>query len=159
MLLVSGRSGHHARLCAFELCQRIGRRRGKSGLGLGHGAEAYGFRGEVWTCGRVARVLGEEFGVAYHPGHVSRILKALGWTPQIPIARAIQRDEEAIERWVREDWPALRQRARREGRTLVFVDESAFYLLPGRVRTYGPSGLRPILHEWQTHDHLSVMGA
>jgi transposase len=125
---------------------------------LWHGAEAYGFRGEVWTCGRVARVLGEEFGVTYHPGHVSRILKDLGWTPQVPIARAIQRDEEAIERWAREDWPALKQRAHSEGRTLVFVDESAFYLLPGRVRTYGPSGLRPVLHEWQTHDHLSVMG-
>jgi transposase len=58
---------------------------------LWHGPEAYGFRGEVWTCGRVSRVLHEEFGVAYHPGHVSRILKALGWTPQFPIARAIQR--------------------------------------------------------------------
>src|SRR5215207_423465 len=37
---------------------------------LWHGPEAYGFRGEVWTCGRVARVLREELGVAYHPGHV-----------------------------------------------------------------------------------------
>jgi transposase len=125
---------------------------------LWHGAEAYGFRGEVWTCGRVARVLREELGVDYHPGHVSRILKALGWTPQIPITRAIQRDEDAIERWAEQDWPALKQRARSEGRTLVFVDESAFYLLPGKVRTYGRSGLTPVLHEWQTHDHLSVMG-
>src|SRR5947209_12580809 len=93
---------------------------------LWHGPEAYGFRGEVWTCGRVARVLREEFGVAYHPGHVSRILKDLGWTPQIPITRAIQRDEHAIECWVSEDWPTLKARARQEGRTLVFVDESGF---------------------------------
>jgi transposase len=125
---------------------------------LWHGAEAYGFRGEVWTCGRVARVLREEFGATYHPGHVSRILKAVGWTPQIPITKAIQRDEVAIERWAKQDWPALQSRARREGRTLVFVDESGFYLLPGRVRTYGPSGRTPVIHEWQTRDHLSVMG-
>jgi transposase len=125
---------------------------------LWHGAEAYGFRGEVWTCARLARVIAEEFGVAYHPGHVARLLRALGWTPQVPITRAIQRDEEAIERWQREVWPALRARARRERRAPVFVDEAGFYLLPGVVRTYGPQGVRPVLYEWQTKDHLSVMG-
>jgi transposase len=125
---------------------------------LWHGPEAYGFRGEVWTCPRVARVLDEEFGVTYSRSQVARILKALGWTPQIPITRAIQRDEAAIERWAEEDWPRLKQRAREEGRTLAFVGESGFYLLPGKVRTYGPAGLTPVIYEWQTRDHLSVMG-
>jgi transposase len=125
---------------------------------LWHGPEAYGFRGELWTCRRVAQVLGEEFGVRYSRSQVARILKALGWTPQVPITRAIQRDEDAIERWADQDWPALKARARKEGRTLVFVDEAGFYLLPGKVRTYSPRGLRPLVPEWQTHDHLSVMG-
>src|SRR5438046_2300385 len=63
---------------------------------LWHGAEAYGFRGAVWTCARVARVLREEFGVPYSKSQVSRLLKALNWTPQVPVTRALQRDEEAI---------------------------------------------------------------
>jgi transposase len=125
---------------------------------LWHGAEAYGFRGDVWTCGRVAGVLQEEFGVRYSKSQVSRILKALGWTPQVPITRAIQRDEDAIDRWRSLVWPELWARTRRERRTLVFVDESGFYLLPGKVRTYAPRGETPILDEWQTRDHLSVMG-
>src|SRR6266850_8029808 len=50
---------------------------------LWHGAEAYGFRGDFWDCARVGSVIQEEFGVGYHPGHVSRILKGLGWTPQV----------------------------------------------------------------------------
>ena len=100
----------------------------------------------------------EEFGVSYHKGHVSRILKDLGWTPQIPITRALQRDEEEIERWRVEVWPELRRRARRERRTLVCADEAGFYLLPGVVKTYGPEGRTPVLPEWQTRDHLSVMG-
>src|SRR5439155_9437728 len=91
---------------------------------LWHGPEAYGFRGEVWTCARVAKVIAEEFGVAYHPGHVSRLLKELGWTPQIPVTQAIQRDEAAIERWRATTWPELRARAARQRRTLVFVDEA-----------------------------------
>jgi transposase len=125
---------------------------------LWHGPEAYGFRGEVWTCARFARVITEEFGVSYSKSQVSRLLKALGWTPQVPITRAIQRDEEGIERWRAEAWPALKRRARRQRRTLVFVDESGFYLLPGVFKTYSPAGLTPVLYEWQTRDHLSAMG-
>ena len=125
---------------------------------LSHGAEAYGFRGEVWTCARVAKVIEEEFGVSYHKGHVSRLLKELRWTPQLPMARAIQRDEQEIEQWRVAVWPRLKDEARRERRALVFVDESGFYLLPGKVRTYAPEGHTPVLHEGQTRDHLSVMG-
>ena len=126
---------------------------------LWHGAEAYGFRGDVWTCGRVAKVIEEEFGVRYHPGHVSRLLKEIGWTPQVPITRAIQRDEEAIQRWREHDWPQLKRIATRQKRTLVFVDESGFYLLPGVVKTYGLKGRTPVVDEWQTRAHLSIMGA
>jgi transposase len=125
---------------------------------LWHGAEAYGFRGEVWTCARVAQVIEEEFGVRYHKDHVGRLLQELHWTPQVPIRRAIQRDEEAIRRWRDEVWPDLQRRARRERRVLVFEDESGFYLLPGVVRTYAPEAQTPVLHETQTRDHLSVMG-
>ena len=125
---------------------------------LWHGPEAYGFAGEFWTCARVATVIAEEFGVRYHKGHVARLLKELRWTPQVPITRAVQRDEEAIERWRVVAWPELRARARRERRVLVFVDEAGFYLLPGLVRTYAPEGLTPVVYEWQTRDHLSVMG-
>jgi transposase len=125
---------------------------------LWHGPEAYGFRGQVWTCARVARVIEEEFGVRYHKDQVGRMLKDLRWTPQQPIKRAIQRDEGAIRRWRDEVWPELRRRARREHRVLVFEDESGFYLLPGVVKTYAPEGLTPVLREKQTRDHLSVMG-
>jgi transposase len=124
---------------------------------LGHGAEAYGFRGEVWTCRRIAKVLVQEFGVSYSRSQVSRLLKELEWTPQVPLTRALQRDEQVIERWRVEVWPEIKQRAQKERRTVVFVDESGFYLLPGVVRTYTPKGLTPILKEWQTRDHLSVM--
>lgn len=125
---------------------------------LWHGPEAYGFRGAVWTGGRVAQVIAEEFGVRYHTGHVARVLQELCWTPQVPITRAIQRDEQEIERWRVVTWPRLQTQARRERRTVVFVDESGFYLLPGKVRTYAPRGHTPVIDEWQTRDHLSVMG-
>src|SRR5438132_6467534 len=60
---------------------------------LWHGAEAYGFAGEVWTCARIARVIEEEFVIHYHKGHVSRLLRELRWTPQMPLRRARPRHQ------------------------------------------------------------------
>lgn len=126
---------------------------------LWHGAEAYGFRGDVWTCARIAGAIEEEFGISYSKSQVSRLLRRLGWTPQIPVVRALQRDEPEIERWRAERWPALKEMAREGRSVLVFVDEAGFYLLPGVVKTYAPKDRTPILDEWQTRDHLSVMAA
>jgi transposase len=77
---------------------------------LAKGAQAYGFRGDVWTRKRVAAVIRREFGVTYAPGHVGRILRALGLSLQKPAKRAAQRDEEAIQPWVEEAWPTLKKR-------------------------------------------------
>ncbi len=48
-------------------------------------------------------------------------------------------------------------KAQSERRTLVWVDESAFYPLPGVVRTYAPRGQTPILDTLLTRDHLSAI--
>jgi transposase len=76
---------------------------------LAQGAQAHGFRGEAWTCERVAIVIRREFGVSYHPAHVSRLLKALRQSLQKPQRRANQRDEEAIEHWKEKRWPHLKK--------------------------------------------------
>lgn len=81
---------------------------------LERGAESFGFRGDLWTCPRVAEVINRELGVKYHPAHVSRILKELGWTPQKPIRRAKQRKEVEIRRWKEERWPELKKRPRKK---------------------------------------------
>lgn len=76
---------------------------------LKRGAEAHGFRGEVWTCERVATVIHRHFKVRYHPAHVSRLLRSLGLSLQKPFRRANQRDEEAIESWKEQRWPSLKK--------------------------------------------------
>lgn len=72
------------------------------------GAEANGFETDVWTLERVAAVINRKFHVEYHPHHVSKLLHKLGLTWKKPRRRAINRDEEAIATWVREDWPRLK---------------------------------------------------
>ncbi len=76
---------------------------------LREGAEAHGFSGALWTRGRVAVLIERKLGICYHPGHVSKLLQAWGWSPQKPEKRARQRDEAAIEAWVKERWPAIKK--------------------------------------------------
>jgi transposase len=81
---------------------------------LAQGAEAHGFRGEVWTCQRVAVVIRREFGVSYHPAHVSRVVRTLGLSLQKPQRRAEQRNEEAIDNWKEKKWPSLKKGRKRK---------------------------------------------
>ena len=76
---------------------------------LHQGPEAYGFRGEVWTRSRIAVVIRVEFGVSYHPAHVSRVCQAMRWSPQKPARRARQRNEVAIAHWRDETWSAIKK--------------------------------------------------
>ncbi len=76
-------------------------------------AEAYGFRGDVWTASRIAEVIWRTFGVRYHRDHVSRLLRQIGWSRQQPIEQATQRNEQAIETWQAVRWPAIKKNERR----------------------------------------------
>jgi len=80
---------------------------------LARGAQAYGFRGDVWTASRVAEVIARMFGVRYHRDHVGKLLREAGWSRQKPVERARQRDEEAIKKWGEERWPALKKKPSR----------------------------------------------
>jgi transposase len=93
---------------------------------LSHGAEAYGFKGDVWTCARVAKVIYREFGIQYHRRQIGRLLKELQWTPQKPIIRATQRDESQIEEWKTRIWPALKKSLNETRKSSFFPMNPAF---------------------------------
>lgn len=79
------------------------------------GAEAGGFATPLWTCPRIRTVIARRFRVRYHVSQVSRILRTLGWSPQQPARRAIERDEAAIARWVKVRWPQVKKTPRAAG--------------------------------------------
>jgi len=74
------------------------------------GASANGFVGELWTLERIATVIERLTGVRYHPAWVWALLHhRLGWSVQRPRRRAAERDQAAIDRWVKERWPQILQ--------------------------------------------------
>ena len=84
-------------------------RRRKLPVLLGRGPRRHGFAAELWTLPRVAGVIHVHFGVSYHPSQVWRVLRGLGWSCQKPQCRARERDEGAIARWRRADWPRIKK--------------------------------------------------
>ena len=100
-LAVIGRRGRTARL-SLEQLKEVER-------ALLEGAVANGFPNDVWTAPRVAKVIEDLTGERYHPGHVWRILRQMGWSLQRPARRAAERDEEAVEAWVKERWPKVKK--------------------------------------------------
>lgn len=95
------RTGRAAQLASDDL-RRIE-------AGLKRGPEALGYRTSLWTAWRVADLIERECDVTYSTVHAWRVLRALGWTPQRPAGRALERNEAAIQRWKRVRWPALKQ--------------------------------------------------
>jgi putative transposase len=76
---------------------------------LRRGAVAAGFETERWTLPRIAAAVRRTFGVRYHPHSLGPALRARGWSPQVPIARARERDEALIRAWLQHDWPRIKR--------------------------------------------------
>lgn len=77
---------------------------------LREGASEWGFKAEFWSCRRIAWVIARRFGVEYHPAHVSRLMRSLGWSYQKPAKRARERKERRIRRWRRNEFERLKKK-------------------------------------------------
>ena len=106
-MLKAGRAGRKPLLQEGQL-QRLTRM-------LLAGPEKFGYDTPLWTSQRVAALIAHEFGVRYHSGHVWRLLRLLGWSPQRPVGRALERDEKSIAEWKRRRWPAIKKKPAKKG--------------------------------------------
>jgi transposase len=76
---------------------------------LRKGPQAHGYRTELWTLPRVAKVIEKVTGVHYHSGHVWRVMRQLGWSLQRPTTRARERNEDVIQHWIKVRWPEIKK--------------------------------------------------
>jgi transposase len=98
----AGRAGRKPRLNSSQFNQLR--------QGLTQGPEVLGYGTGLWTSWRVADLIQRQTGLKFHPGHVWRILRSLGWSCQRPTGRATQRDEPAIQRWKKVRWLAIKKK-------------------------------------------------
>lgn len=83
---------------------------------LDSGPVAYGLETGIWTSPVISRVIADEFDQHYHPGHVRKLLKQLGYSVQRPTTRLVQADQDRRNRWVRYTYPSLKKKPGAKGR-------------------------------------------
>ncbi len=103
----------------------------------------YGFDFGLWTRKIVQSLIAEKFGFDVGVTAVGRLLGELEITPQKPLCRAYERDPKAIARWMKQDYPRLRVRARRRGAKIFFLDEAGIRSDSVLGRTWAPKGRTP----------------
>lgn len=99
----------------------------------------------LWTREAVQLLLAQRLGVEVSVWTVGRYLRRWGLTPQKPVRRAYERNPEAVARWLKQEYPRLRQQARREGATLWWGDEMGMRSDHQTGRSYGVKGQTPVI--------------
>ena len=126
---------------------------------LGKDPRQHGFDFGLWTRRIVQELIQEKMGITLCLTSVGKLLTSLDITPQKPLRRAYERDPEMVERWRQQDYPKLKQRAKRLGASIFFLDEAGFQSDPPLGRTYGLKGQTPVLKTSGQRQSLNVISA
>jgi transposase len=126
---------------------------------LGKDPRQYGFDFGLWSRRIVQALIEERMGIVLGLTAVGRLLASLDITPQKPLRRAYERDPKAVEFWLQERYPKLKQRAKRVGAKIFFLDEAGFQSDPPLGRTYGLKGKTPVVVTSGQRQSLNVISA
>ena len=126
---------------------------------LGKDPRQYGFEFGLWTRRIVQALIPEKMGIELGITAVGRLLASLNITPQKPLRRAYERDPQAVQRWLDETYPKLKQRAKTLGAQIFFLAEAGFQSDPPLGRTYGLKGKTPEIQTTGRRQSSNVISA
>jgi transposase len=98
----------------------------------------------LWSRAAVGQLIEQEFGIRLQVRSVGKYLTRWGFTPQKPIKKAYEQRPEAVRQWLDQEYPAIEQRARKEGAEIHWGDETALVNTDVRGRSYAPAGKTPV---------------
>ena len=126
---------------------------------VGKDPRQYGIEFGLWTRRIVQQMIQDKFGQELCLSSVGKLLAQLELTPQQPLRRAYERDPVAIQEWLQETYPQLRERARKHGAKIYFLDETGFSSEPNLRRTYGLKGKTPVVKTSGQRQKVNVISA
>ena len=99
----------------------------------------------LWSRAAVGHLIEQEYGIKLHVRSIGKYLERWGFTPQKPIKRAYEQSPEAVQAWLEGEYPAIEQRAKREGAEIHWGDETALVNTDVRGRSFAPAGKTPVV--------------
>ena len=113
----------------------------------------------LWTREAVRDLIHMRFGIRYSVGMVGRLLRRWGFTPQKPVRRAYERNDERIRNWLKRKYPALRRRAKREKAEIYWEDETGLRSDHLAGRSYSPRGATPVIRSTGNRFGCNIISA
>jgi transposase len=111
----------------------------------GKDPRVYSFGVALWTRALIRDLIKKAFGKDVSLVTVGRILTKLGMSPQRPLYRSWKQDPARVEKWKREEYPAIRARAAQLGATILFADEASVRTDYHAGTTWAPVGQTPVV--------------
>jgi len=111
----------------------------------------------LWTRKAILALLQQEFGITMTLQGLSKYLKKWNFTPQKPIRRAYQRDDVQVERWLKEEYPSIAAKAKKEKGEIHWGDETGLRSDDVNGRSYAPAGKTPIQRVKGTPEKLNMI--
>ena len=113
----------------------------------------------LWSAKLLAAAIEKKFGIKLSKASVCRLLHQLGLSPQRPLWRAYQRDPQVVDRWLKEEYPAIRAAARKAKGEVWFGDEAGVRSDAHSGTTWAPKGQTPIVSTTGARFGLNVISA
>jgi transposase len=113
----------------------------------------------LWTREAVRDLIHMKFGILYSLGMVGRLLRRWGFTPQKPVTRAYERNDDRIRNWLKREYPALRRRAKREKAEIYWEDETGLRSVHLVGRSYSPRGETPVIRSTGNRFGCNIISA
>lgn len=119
----------------------------------------YGFDFGLWTRQIVADLISDRIGVTLSVTAVGNLLHRLDLTPQKPLRRAYERDEEAVKEWKEETYPEIKKAAKKQGAEIFWLDEAAIRSDDPLQRTWGLKGQTPVVKTSGQRQSINAVSA
>jgi transposase len=122
------------------------------------GPEACGFISSCWRSPMLQELIHREFGIFYSVHYISELLKNMGFSFQKARFVAANQDEEAREKWLKNEWPRILRQANSQDAYLLFGDEASFPQWGSLNYTWARRGQQPVVKTSGSRKAYKVFG-
>ena len=103
------------------------------------------FKYVLWTREAVQKLITHEFEVEMPISTVGKYLQRWQFTSQVPIKRAYERNDKAVQAWLEDTYPQIEKQSKEENAEIQWADETACVSLPSIIKGYAPKGKTPVM--------------
>lgn len=126
---------------------------------MGGDPRQHGFDFGLWTRQIVSDLILAKFDIQISITATGELLHRLGLTPQKPLRRAYERDEDAVREWKDKEYPKILKEAKKQGAEIFWLDEAAIRSDDPLQRTWGEKGKTPIVKTGGQRQKINAISA